>query len=113
MEPNNFVPTRCASCNGHGLPQMFRPYCSVVCRALGLAGLAWRTKPYRVVDLQSGDPVSPGIDFDLTTRGIVEMRKKVERLREPAHEIPVQGIEDQSFQPYPPQVLPLLTSASL
>ena len=63
---------------------MFRPYCSVVCRALGLAGLAWRTKPYRIVDLQSGDPVNPGPTFDLTMKGITELQKHSDRLKEKA-----------------------------
>ena len=84
MEPNNVVPTRCASCNGHGLPQMFRPYCSVVCRTLGHAGLAWRTNPHRIIDIRSGVQVSVGPDFDLTVEGMTELQKHRDRLQERA-----------------------------
>ena len=66
MEPTNLVLTRCASCDGKGLPEKLRPYCSVVCRTLAHAGLAWRTNPCRIVDIQSGALVNDGPDFDLT-----------------------------------------------
>jgi hypothetical protein len=84
MDTKDSGSTRCVSCDGNALPKSLQPYCSVVCRALGLAGLAWRTKPYRVVDLHSGDPVNLGPSFDLTMKGMTELQKQSDRVQEKA-----------------------------
>ena len=84
MDSQDFVSTRCASCDGKGLPGTLRPYCSVVCLTLGHAGLAWRTNPYRIIDIMSGAQVSAGPTFDLTTQGTAELQKHTDRLQEKA-----------------------------
>jgi hypothetical protein len=54
----------------------------VVCRTLAHAGLAWRTNPCRIVDIQSGALVNDGPDFDLTIKGMTELQKHRNRLQE-------------------------------
>jgi hypothetical protein len=116
MEPNNVVPTRCASCNGHGLPQMFRPYCSVVCRTLGHAGLAWRTNPCGIMDIQSGALLSSGPEFDLTPRGLAQMQKQAERLCPPPLEqaaIIVTDFDTPHLAPQSPPFKPAFSGSRL
>jgi len=70
--------TPCLSCGAtDGLPVSDR-YCSVVCRVLGRAGLGWRTNPYRIVDLQTGQILSEGPAFDLTPRGIARLQARAQ-----------------------------------
>ncbi len=82
MDTKDLVSTRCVSCNGKGLSETLRPYCSVVCRAIGASGLGWRTNPYRIVDLKSETQLSPGPGFDVTSKGVAELQKKIEYLQE-------------------------------
>jgi endogenous inhibitor of DNA gyrase (YacG/DUF329 family) len=81
MITQNLSSTRCASCDGKGIPETLRPYCSSVCRVLGQAGLAWRTNPYRIVDIASGALASAGPCFDSTPSGIADLQRRAERLR--------------------------------
>ena len=78
----NLGPAQCASCGGKGIQASLRPYCSVVCRTLGLAGLAWRSDPYQIIDIRSGDQVGAGPTFDLTTKGILDLQKHANRKQE-------------------------------
>jgi endogenous inhibitor of DNA gyrase (YacG/DUF329 family) len=84
METKDLDSTRCASCDGTGIPEILRPYCSVVCRAIGASGLGWRTNPYRIVDVKSETQLSSGPSFDVTTKGVAELKKKIEYLQEKA-----------------------------
>ena len=84
MDSKNLITLRCASCDGKGIPEILRPYCSVFCRAIGPAGLGWRTNPYRIVDLKSETRLSSGPGFDITIKGIAELRKSIENLQEKA-----------------------------
>ena len=60
MDPINLVTTRCVSCDGKGIPETLRPYCSIVCRVLGQSGLGWRMNPCRIVDLSTGIVLTSG-----------------------------------------------------
>jgi len=79
---NNLSPARCASCSGTGVSERLHPFCSVVCRTLGHAGLAWQTNPCRIMDVRSGIAVNDGPVFDLTDKGIADLRRYVDRLQE-------------------------------
>src|SRR5579871_2491495 len=79
---NNLSAARCSSCDGTGVPERLHPFCSVVCRTLGHAGLAWQTNPCRIVDVQSGVTVNNGPVFDLTDKGIADLQKHADRLQD-------------------------------
>jgi endogenous inhibitor of DNA gyrase (YacG/DUF329 family) len=67
----------CPVCGGHEMDDLLRPYCSVVCRALGRFGLSWRTNPYRIV--VSSHPyliVQAGPNFDLRDSELKRERKR-------------------------------------
>ena len=78
----------CRSCGETYRDQRLEPYCSIVCRTLGQAGLGWRLNPYRVVDLESGIVLTTGPRFDLTPEGLTYLQRLAERLRRPASDLP-------------------------
>jgi hypothetical protein len=110
---NNLNPARCASCGCTGVSDRLHPFCSVVCRTLGQVGLAWRTGPCRIVDLQSGALLSTGPEFDLTTGGLIELRKKAERLRQGTPEAVVREYPALPLQPRTSSEASFLASVSL
>jgi hypothetical protein len=76
----------CVSCGGTYRDRRLNPFCSIVCRTLGQAGLGWRLNPYRIVDLESGIVLSTGPRFDLTPKGLAYLQNLAERLRQPVPE---------------------------
>ena len=60
----------CPSCGGQDPDEMLLPYCSVVCRTLGIRGLGWRTGPYRIVDQKTGVVLAMGPHLDLSPEGL-------------------------------------------
>jgi hypothetical protein len=72
----------CLSCLEPFRERRLRPYCSIVCRVLGQAGLGWRLNPYRIVDLCTGPVLTTGPAFDLTAKGIARLQKKAEILQQ-------------------------------
>jgi len=83
---HNLNPARCESCEGKGIPENLRPYCSIVCRLLACAGLGWRSEPCRVVDLETGLVLSAGPEFNFTGAGIGELQRRAAHLRVSASE---------------------------
>jgi hypothetical protein len=89
------------------------PYCSIVCRQLGRAGLAWRLNPCRIIDPVSGAVLSAGHRFDLSAKAIASLQRQAERLRPPLPEATAQDLPrsfDQSILPSSapsPEPLPL------
>src|SRR5450755_2889948 len=81
MNGKHLISRRCASCDGKGIHKSLRPFCSVVCRLLGRAGLGWRTSPYRVIDLETGIVLSAGPQFNFTGAGIRDLQRRATNLR--------------------------------
>jgi len=82
---------RCPSCTekiDRRRDRLLLPYCNIVCRTLGNAGLGWRLCPYRIVDFKSGTVLTTGPVFDLTANGIEALQKKAEHVRQPAFQPP-------------------------
>lgn len=85
----------CASCGEKYYGGRLSPYCSIVCRVLGQAGLGWRLYPYRIVDLKSGVVLVTGPSFDVTPKGLAKLQKKAEALHQA-------GFEETKVAPTPP-----------
>ncbi len=76
-KPKIMNETRCPACGSPDPDGQLRPYCSVVCRALGRSGLGWRTSPYRIV--VSSHPhliVQAGPNFDLRESALKGKRER-------------------------------------
>src|SRR5665213_3837453 len=104
MNGKDLISPRCASCDGKGIPESLRPFCSVVCRLLGRAGLGWRTSPYRVVDLETGTVLSAGAQFNFTGAGIGDLQRRAVNLRLSAMELPTSLSAALTSTPIPPPV---------
>ena len=72
---------RCPSCGSKDLDEVLRPYCSVVCRYLGIRGLGWRINPYRIVDMDTNVVLAGGPQFDLSANGTSELVIKAKAVR--------------------------------
>jgi hypothetical protein len=97
-------PAVCPCCAEKGLDRRLKPYCSIVCRTLGQAGLGWRRNPYRIVDLQSGATLSTGPGFGLTLKGIADLQRKAERLRQKQPAVPNQALAMPTRPLFPSRV---------
>jgi hypothetical protein len=90
--------TGCLACEGTYRDKRLQPFCSIVCRTLGQAGMGWRLNPYRIVDLETGMVLTTGPRFDLTPRGLEYLHSLADRLRQtltPDNSIP------QTIRPTP------------
>jgi endogenous inhibitor of DNA gyrase (YacG/DUF329 family) len=75
---------RCPACGGKPDRNPLRPYCSIVCRVLGLQELQWNVDTYRISDAKTGEVLTTAPSFNLTPEGISELKRKAERLRDDA-----------------------------
>ena len=71
----------CPACGSLDIDKFVRPYCSCMCRSLGIRGLLWRTNPYRVIDMETRTVLAQGPYINLSPGGLSELVIRAKAIR--------------------------------